>query len=271
MKTRIISGAGIVLVSVAVLTLQVFFPIFLQISFAVLGVLAVKEALYNTGIVKSKAIVGVGAILAAVVPFVFAEYIKIPLSAVYTIFAVVQFALYLRTHKSEQLQGIFGAILLPIVISFGFSSFCAVAQVPNTKLFYIILALCWSYIADTGAYFSGYFFGKHKMSPIISPKKTWEGLIGSIIISLAFVFGVWAIYKYAFDINAKLWLALLITPIFVLIGVLGDLTASLIKRKSGIKDFSNLIPGHGGILDRFDSNLMIAPVFYQFIILFPLI
>ena len=131
----------------------------------------------------------------------------------------------------------------------------------QTSLLYIVLVFCWSAVADTGAYFTGVAIGKHKMAPVISPKKSWEGLIGGIISSLLVVFGVCMLYRYCFDIKVNIVNALIITPIFVLIGVMGDLTASLIKRKCGIKDFGRLIPGHGGVLDRFDSILMISVPF----------
>lgn len=271
MKTRIISGAAITLISAGVLGLQLIFPPLLQIAFALLGIVAVIEAVYSTGIAKNKLLTTVGAVLAAMVPFVMAGYIALPLSLIFTVFATLQFALYLGVHKSIKLEGMLGAVLLPIVISFGFSSFCQLAQMPNSKLFYVVIALCWSYISDTGAYFTGVLLGKHKMAPIISPKKTWEGFCGGMAFSLLFVLGVWAIYSKLLGINVLLLNTLLITPLFVSVGVLGDLTASLIKRKCGIKDFGSLIPGHGGIMDRFDSNLMIAPLFYQFVLLFPLI
>lgn len=271
MKTRIISGAAIVLISAVVLVLQAIFPPALQIAFALLGVVAVIEAVYSTGIAKNKLLTAVGTILTAMVPFVMAGYIAVPISLIYTVFATLQFAIYLGVHKEVKLEGMLGVVLLPIVISFGFSSFCQLAQMPDSKLFYVVIALCWSYISDTGAYFTGVLLGKHKMAPIISPKKTWEGFVGGMFFSLLFVLGVWAIYSKLIGINVLLLNTLLVTPLFVSVGVLGDLTASLIKRKCGIKDFGSLIPGHGGIMDRFDSNLMIAPLFYQFVLLFPLV
>lgn len=271
MKTRIISGTVIVAIAAVALGLSLKFPFILPVAFALLGVIAVTEVLYTTGIAKNKIITLVGAVLAAVVPFVFSGLIPISLSLVYTVYTVLQFALYLKFHKGINTDGMFGMILLPIVISYGFSAFSALAMAESTKLFYVILVLCWSAVSDTGAYFVGVLCGKHKMSPVISPKKTWEGLAGGMVLSLLTVYLVCLLYKGTFDVNVNTYLALCITPVFVLVGVLGDLTASIIKRKCGIKDFGKLIPGHGGIMDRFDSNLMIAPLFYQFITLFPLI
>jgi len=127
---------------------------------------------------------------------------------------------------------------------------------------YLILALCSAWIADTGAYFTGTFFGKHRLCPEVSPKKSVEGFVGGIVLNLVVEELVYILLlnqshsvkdAVLFGITALLAGA---------IGTLGDLTASLIKRQTGIKDFGNIMPGHGGALDRFDSVLMVVPFFY---------
>ena len=178
-------------------------------------------------------------------------------TVVIPIFCLIQFALYLKFHKDIKLEGMLGMIALPIIIAYAFLSFALLVSF-QSYLFYVVLVFCWSAVADTGAYFVGVAIGKHKMAPVISPKKSWEGLIGGIVSSLLVTFGVCMLYYHCFDVKVNLLEILLITPIFVLIGVMGDLTASLIKRKCEIKDFGKLIPGHGGVLDRFDSILMIS-------------
>lgn len=134
----------------------------------------------------------------------------------------------------------------------------------STCLFvYVVLGtIC----TDIGAYFFGVFFGKHKLNPRISPKKTWEGFYGGCIFSFVFsaAFGIiMAAVKYpllpslAIDNFGWLWI-LLISAVMPLIANLGDFAFSAIKRGFGIKDFSNLLPGHGGILDRMDSLLFVS-------------
>ena len=129
------------------------------------------------------------------------------------------------------------------------------------RLFIWIVVIA-AFGSDIFAYFTGYFLGKHKMAPVLSPKKTIEGAVGGLIGSslLAWVFGL------IFMKNIAL-VCLVLGLVGGAAGMAGDLTASAFKRKMGIKDYGNLIPGHGGILDRFDSVLFVAPYLYFYIAL----
>ncbi|WP_298187859.1 phosphatidate cytidylyltransferase [uncultured Pseudomonas sp.] len=119
-----------------------------------------------------------------------------------------------------------------------------------------VMVLVWG--ADIGAYFSGRRFGKRKLAPQVSPGKSWEGVFGGLLATLLICVGV-AVYRdWSF---ASLLLGLAGTAVVVLISVVGDLTESMFKRQSGIKDSSNLLPGHGGVLDRIDSLTAAIPVF----------
>ena len=109
-----------------------------------------------------------------------------------------------------------------------------------------------------GAYFVGVTCGKHKLCPEISPKKTVEGAIGEIVSAVVFAL----VFMFAFSQTEKLVSTLILTVPLCIVGMMGDLFASSIKRSVGLKDYSNLIPGHGGVLDRVDSILLIAPVMY---------
>lgn len=128
------------------------------------------------------------------------------------------------------------------------------------KYIWLIFIIAWT--SDTFAYFSGYFFGKHKLIPEISPKKTVEGSLGGIIGSVVSC----VIFGYAFKFNL-LHMAM-IGGLGSVISQFGDLYASAIKRFLGIKDYGKLIPGHGGILDRFDSIILTAPFVYYFLLFF---
>ena len=119
-----------------------------------------------------------------------------------------------------------------------------------------VMVLVWG--ADIGAYFSGKAFGKRKLAPKVSPGKSWEGLYGGLVASLLITSVVGVFRGWSFSM---FFFALVGAAIVVLISVVGDLTESMFKRTSGIKDSSNLLPGHGGILDRIDSLTAAIPVF----------
>lgn len=119
-----------------------------------------------------------------------------------------------------------------------------------------VMVLVWG--ADIGAYFSGRAFGKRKLAPHVSPGKSWEGVYGGLLLSLV----ITAIVGFARDWSfAQMLMGLIGAALIVFISVVGDLTESMFKRQSGIKDSSNLLPGHGGVLDRIDSLTAAIPVF----------
>jgi len=122
------------------------------------------------------------------------------------------------------------------------------------------LVIITAFGTDIFAYFSGMFFGKHKLCPDLSPKKTVEGAVGGVVGSVAFSALFGALFAKELLIHCIV-IGILASPV----SMLGDLTASAYKREMGIKDYGNLIPGHGGIMDRFDSVLFTAPFVYYYI------
>jgi len=123
-------------------------------------------------------------------------------------------------------------------------------------LIYLILITA---LADTGAYFSGKFLGKHKLAPQISPKKTWEGALGGLLIS-GFLSSIFFEY-FGNKASASFIQIFLISLGLVLLSIFGDLFESLLKRQHGIKDSGVILPGHGGVLDRIDSLIAVLPFF----------
>jgi phosphatidate cytidylyltransferase len=119
-----------------------------------------------------------------------------------------------------------------------------------------LLVVVW--LADSGAYFAGRRWGKRKLAPVVSPGKTWEGVYGAVATS-----GIFALVAGLFYSHSVLWTAglVVVMMVTVMFSIAGDLLESLMKRQCGIKDSGNIIPGHGGILDRIDSLTAAAPVF----------
>ncbi|MFV0529314.1 MAG: phosphatidate cytidylyltransferase [Lachnospiraceae bacterium] len=173
------------------------------------------------------------------------------------LFAVYVFS-YPKYSISQVAMSYFGFVYVAIMMSFIFA-----LRTHGGGVFLVWLIFISAWGCDTLAYCTGTLFGKHKMSPVLSPKKSIEGAIGGVLGAAA----LGAAYAVILNANhlmriEKPWLYALICGIGALVSMVGDLSASAIKRQSGIKDFGNLIPGHGGILDRFDSVIFVAPILY---------
>ena len=123
---------------------------------------------------------------------------------------------------------------------------------------YILVLLLLIWVADSAAYFSGKRFGRHKLAPLVSPGKTWEGVAGAALATV--LFALLTAYLLAFD-RREVLLFVVLALCTLAFSILGDLIESLFKRRAGVKDSSRLLPGHGGILDRIDSLMAAAPVF----------
>jgi phosphatidate cytidylyltransferase len=159
---------------------------------------------------------------------------------------------------------IFGFFYVPVLFSF----ISAIRNTYTPSDHYVCYTFVWlificAWASDTGAYFVGKKFGKHKLTETLSPNKTVEGAIGGVIFasvaSFVYVIIMWKIYNFEYFF---IWLVPLIGTLGSVISQIGDLTASAIKRYTGIKDFGSVLPGHGGIIDRFDSVLFAAPAVY---------
>lgn len=138
----------------------------------------------------------------------------------------------------------------------------------NTGKYAYILIFIGAWATDTGAYFVGVLFGKHKLIPAVSPKKTVEGALGGILGCVLgfFVYGLILDKAFYIEVN-YLPLLVLAVPVAI-VSQIGDLIASYLKRESGIKDFGFIFPGHGGVMDRFDSIIAVAPIIYATFLLF---
>lgn len=128
---------------------------------------------------------------------------------------------------------------------------------------WLLFALALNWAGDSAAYYVGRIFGKHRLAPVVSPKKSWEGAIGSVAGSV--IFGL--LYMGYFMPSVAFWKIVVIAIVANIAGQFGDLAESAIKRGAGVKDSGNLLPGHGGILDRVDSSLFALPVVYSLVLL----
>lgn len=149
-------------------------------------------------------------------------------------------------------------VALPFSFALGLPRFSSIENTFSLEVIFLFI-LIWS--SDTFAYLVGKFFGKHKMAPKISPKKTWEGYAGGVVLTLVFSY---FIEQYQPQLRGN-WMV--VGFLIAAFAPLGDLVESQLKRTFGVKDSGNIIPGHGGVLDRLDSFLICVPVVYLYFIL----
>lgn len=282
MKQRLISAVVGILVLIFAL---LFFDTLVVNCFAafICGV-AVLELLNAAGLTKHKLLSAVSILFSAFLMFINAGSLMAYMSVFSTVYAVFCFAYLLYKHDSINIKEICYCLLITLLVTLSFFMLLSIRDHSTAQMgmFYLLIAFGSAWWSDTGAYFAGTFFGKHKLCPGISPKKTVEGLVGGIFAAvlgnlLVSVIFVWAsnmlvpMGYFVSHLQVNIGAIVLFTPLLSLMGVLGDLSASVIKRQNGIKDFGNIMPGHGGIMDRFDSVLFISPVVFLIFRFFPLV
>lgn len=269
MKTRIISGAVAVVILILVLILNRTFVFPLCIGLiAAMAILELFKADKCTKYVISLAAACGGAVLA---PFFRFFGLWGWDTFVMVVAVMVMFFDFVKNHKERTFQQTAFMLVSAVFVTYSMNLLVSLLLMSNKfGVMYVILALCAAWISDTGAYFTGTFLGKHKLCPEISPKKTVEGFIGGIAADIVVMLLVSMTYGIIAGVHVQfLWL-IFTAAVCSVSGVLGDLCASLIKRQRGIKDFGNIMPGHGGVMDRFDSALFTVPVFFACVSAIPI-
>ena len=273
MKQRIITGVICAVLFIGCLFLMntLFFPLVLSLM-SVIAVYEVEKAVS----LKNMPIKILSLALSAAIPVLMHFNVKVPVAAVGGIYVVLIFVLMLIKFEQTKFEEAVTAIFASVCIPYSFSLFLVFRDINEhfssyTKVdgIFLILFACFSaWLTDVFAYFVGSKLGKHKLCPKISPKKSVEGAVGGVAgaillnIALLFVFK-----KFFFEAGTGLsYISVTVMSICLsVISMFGDLAASTIKRNFGIKDFGNLLPGHGGIMDRCDSLLFVMPVLYSLV------
>ncbi len=280
MKTRIISG-----VVGAVLLLAVLFCpwtwVFAVVA-ALLAALAVWELLHHTGAVPGKLLPVAGMVFAAAEVLAVYRYVLPGTEAMHEVrftdwlpaVLLTAFLLFVAVWwlvKRIHWKTVGYTVLATLYATVGFGSLAALRVASEQGWWNVLLLLVIAFMSDTGAYFVGTFLGKHKMAPVISPKKSWEGFFGGWAISVACTALASVIYYTVIDQDGygiAVAIYAVIAAVLAPLSVCGDLLASLIKRHYGIKDYGNLMPGHGGVMDRFDSVVAVAPILFLLLMYF---
>ena len=253
-KTRLISGIVLVIIALATIISGSWILFFTLLAVSLIGM----RELYKVMKVSDEHVTVLELVgyLGAVLYYIamkadFGNYgtMAIIISMILILFVYV-FG-YPKYHAEQVMAAFFGVVYVAVMLSFIYLT----RSLPDGKFLVWLIFLC-SWGCDTCAYCVGMLIGKHKMAPVLSPKKSIEGAVGGV--AGAALIGV----IYAAATQGKMAEYALICAVGALISMVGDLAASAIKRNQNIKDYGKLIPGHGGILDRFDSVIITAPVIY---------
>ena len=253
-KTRLISGILLVIAALLTIISGSYVLFFTLLCISLIGMQELYKAMGihedRTGLLE---IVGyLGAVLyyiSLLLGFESYGLMAVLVSLILVMFVYV--FTYPKYHANQVMAAFFGVVYVAVMLSF----ILMTRNLPDGKFIVWLIFLC-SWGCDTCAYCVGMLIGKHKMAPVLSPKKSVEGGVGGVVG--AALLGV----IYAAATQGPMVEYAVICGIGALISMVGDLAASAIKRNQGIKDYGKLIPGHGGILDRFDSVIFTAPVIY---------
>ena len=274
MKTRLLTAAVALPILIASIVLPDYVPetVWIFVAIAVLAIAAGLFEFYTLSKkleLKAEASVGYLGAAALIVAFIFDAPAKAPdllilTLAGFTIFLLATQAFRFQKDFSKMLIGV-GVTLLGVMYVAFLGGFLIATRVGfealpglSTKLLIFFFAVMFG--SDSGAYFSGRAFGKHKLAAAISPGKTVEGLIGGLVAAAAIA----ALCTWLFFPELPYQFAIPLAIVMAAVGVVGDLAESAMKRGSKAKDAANILPGHGGLLDRMDSLLFNAPILYYF-------
>lgn len=281
MKQRVIT-AVVLLALLAVVVWQIYTPLFV-IVIAFFSAVAANEIM-KCAKVSNKFILCSGTAFAFCVPFFASAHILEPLvstpqwalvinkvpNIVFVIVLILAFFLaMLKEYSHTKFEDVAVSFIASVVVPYGFSIFVRLRDIDGYKtqigVYLIFFGLISALGTDTGAQLGGMAFGKHKMSPNISPKKTVEGAVCGVITGFALNLIAMLLYNHFADSPLTQTQAIVLMCVEPLIGVMsmmGDLSASVLKRNFGVKDFGKIFPGHGGVMDRFDSSLFTLPLTY---------
>lgn len=281
MKQRVITAVVLLLI-LALVVWQIYTPLFI-IVIAFLSAVSANE-IVKCAKIKNKFLVIASTVTAAVIPFTvnndimspwidvekWSKVINLLPGASLAILVIIAFFIsMIADYKDTKFEDVSMAVVAGVIVPYAYSLFALLRDFYGYKtslgVYLIFYGLICALGTDTGAQLGGMAFGKHKMAPNISPKKTKEGAVCGIVV--CFMLNVFAMLLYMKFAHASLdrkfvTVLLVACPFISFLSMMGDLTASVLKRNFDVKDFGKIFPGHGGVMDRFDSSLFAIPLTY---------
>ncbi len=266
MKTRIITGIILIPLLVLVLLCPINIMTFAVIAVSMIGLYEFYKA---TGLSKKRILCLLGYASGIVIPLLKSTFnpawdFSLLWQLLIYVFIFALFIIMLIKHKTVSVTDAAMVIFSVIYIPYFLTHLLLIRHLESGEVL-IWLPFLAAFSTDTFAYFTGCFLGKHKLCPEISPKKTIEGAIGGTVGCMAIVLLFAFLMKRFAALNVNYIKFALLGGLCAVVSQIGDLSASIIKRKFGIKDYGNLFPGHGGILDRLDSVILASPLVYIYL------
>ena len=269
--TRLLTSL-LILAIFAVMVVASFFDYVFELTVSLISMMCIYEAINAIGFAKYKRFLLPSLIYAFLVPLSFLIVKQIDkgpyyLIIIFTFIYMISFILVSMLNFTKiKFNDAATIMFVSLVITCFLSNIILLRRFNQHGLFYMILVIvCFSWATDVFAYLVGMCFGKHRFAPNISPKKTIEGSVGGTVASVAVTFIALIVYRNLAGTDFNIPLAFIYALTCSIVGQIGDLAFSYIKRSYKIKDFGNLLPGHGGVLDRLDSLIFLSPFFYMLI------
>ena len=267
MKTRILSA--VVLVPFLFLVVLVLDEIVATAVMALMMAIAAYELMYRTRLVRHNRLVLYSCVMAfSMAIWSYLGAVQAWLLLMVLVYVMLLFMEMMLDHVKVRFETLAVCFYAGFLVPWLLTSLIRILMMSIGR-YVILIPFVVAFISDGGAYFAGYFLGKHKLAPVVSPNKTIEGAVGGLLAAMLGMILYALILDLGFHFQVNYGIAILYGLIGSVVGVFGDLIFSVIKRQTGIKDYGNLIPGHGGILDRFDSVMMVAPLMEALLVLLP--
>ena len=269
MKTRIIAAA--VLVPVLFLIVLVAPVSAAAVILGILLAIASYELLYRTGLVKHSRLVIYSSVMAFLLSlWSYFGAVRAYFVLLLMVYFILLFSEMMLDHIKVRFETLGMCFVSGVIVPYMLTALIRILTM-NVGRYVILIPFIVAFMSDAGAYFTGLKFGKHKLAPVVSPNKTIEGVLGGLAGAMIGMLIYALLLDFPLKFHVYYGIALLYGLIGAGAGTFGDLCFSIIKRQTGIKDYGNLIPGHGGVLDRFDSLTMVAPLMEALLLLLPLV
>ena len=264
MLVRIV--AALVMLPLFFVVIYIFPQIMLVITVSLIAAYAVYEIIWQTGFFLRMFSVAVSLVFVGAIPFLVHFNVKFEFYILIVfLYTLILFSEGILRPKTVTLERISVLFFVSVFVSLFFACVLKIKAMDNGNAL-IPIPFIGAFVSDTAAYFVGSFLGKHKLCPEISPKKSVEGAVGGLVGGMLGMVIFCLILNSFFEYSYNYFVFAAIGFVLSVVSQIGDLSMSFIKREYNVKDFSNLIPGHGGVLDRFDGVLFALPVAYVVLI-----